>query len=278
MNTTRAETAATPPSRYARWALAAFAVAVIAVGAHTDAAGAASDSSAVALGGSPLTVYVGPRGQCQSSYTVNGQVQGNFYPGGESNFSPVGDCGFFLAFPKGGAGQPALLEGKTFGFEGHAGPLLASSAYTPVEQSPVSGDGSSASPYTQTTTFAVIDSGEKSYASITETTTYVNGAPQFTSTYNVKNVSSGGLFFRAIYAGDLFVNADDRGVGVFLGGPPRFIGGQNAASGVLGGLQELPSPALPWSSFEELAYPDIWNRLAASVEEPEAFHGGVEVL
>ena len=46
--------------------------------------------------GSPLSVYVGPRGECQSSYLVNGEVAGNFYYGGNQ----VGDCGFFLAFPK----------------------------------------------------------------------------------------------------------------------------------------------------------------------------------
>ncbi len=86
---------------------------------------------------------------------------------------------------------------------------------------------------------------------ITETTTYVNGAPQFTSTYNVKNTSPSTIYFRAIYAGDLYVNGNDLGTGVFLAGPPRFIGGQNTGSGVIGGFQEVPAPALPWTSFQE---------------------------
>ncbi|HEY2202641.1 MAG TPA: hypothetical protein VGH56_12200, partial [Solirubrobacteraceae bacterium] len=107
--------------------------ALLAVGfGPTATASAVSDTAAVSLPGSPLTVYVGPRGECQSSYLVNGIVEGNFFPGGSTyTFNPVADCGFFLAFPTAGAGQPTALQGQTFGFEGNAGPhgLMT---YTPV--------------------------------------------------------------------------------------------------------------------------------------------------
>ncbi|HXP28900.1 MAG TPA: Ig-like domain-containing protein, partial [Solirubrobacteraceae bacterium] len=149
--------------------------------------------------------------------------------------------------------------------------------YTPVSQSPVSGDGSSGNPLSQTTVFKVIDAAKGEDALITETTKYVNGAPQFSSTYTVKNTSLSSLYFRAIYAGDLFVNGADEGTGVFLGGPPRFIGGQNTGTGVLGGLQEEPSPALSWSGYEELAYPGIWTKVLDTAEEPKAFNGGIEL-
>jgi hypothetical protein len=257
-------------------AILAVAVAVVGLGSVASSASALSDTTAVALPGSPMTVYVGPRGQCQSSYTVNGKVQGNFYPGGEPfEFSPVGDCGFFLAFPKSGTGQPEALQGKTFGFSGHAGPSTLTE-FTPIAQSPVSGDGSTASPLSQTTTFEVVDSAAAKDALVTETTTYVNGQPQFTSTYNVKNLTANKLYFRALYAGDLFVNGSDQGVGVFLGGPPRFIGGQNTGSGILGGLQEVGTPALGWSAFEELNYPEVWTRVTNTVEEAKAFKEGVD--
>src|SRR5271166_1022752 len=78
--------------------LAVMALAVAGLGAFAPGASAQSDTTAVTLPGSPLTVYVGPRGECQSSYVVNGQVAGNFFYGGNQ----VGDCGFFLAFPKTG--------------------------------------------------------------------------------------------------------------------------------------------------------------------------------
>jgi hypothetical protein len=236
-----------------------------------------SDTTATTIPGSPMTVYVGPRGQCQSSYLVNGKANGNFFPGGEPYvFSPVGDCGFFLAFPA-GSGQPASLVNKTFGFKGNAGPNPEpEDVYTPLTQSGVTGNGSAATPFSQTTVFNVVDSAKKEDALITETTTYVNGAPQFNSTYAVKNTSGSTLYFRAMYAGDLFVNGADQGVGVFLGGPPPFIGGQNTASGVLGGLLEEPLPALQWSSYEELAYPDVWSKVLNTVEEATAFNKGIE--
>jgi hypothetical protein len=236
-----------------------------------------SDTTAATIPGSPLTVYVGPRGQCQSSYVLNGKANGNFFPGGDPFvFSPVGDCGFFLAFPA-GAGQPASLVNKTFGFKGSAGPNPEpEEVYTPVSQSEVTGNGSATTPFSQTTVFKVIDSAKKEDALITETTTYVNGAPQFSSSYTVKNTSGSTLYFRSMYAGDLFVNGADQGIGVFLGGPPPFIGGQNTASGVLGGLQEEPLPALQWSAYEELDYPDVWSRVLETVEEPTAFKNGVE--
>src|SRR5437588_5775083 len=161
--------------------------------AFSGGAGAQTDSTAVTIPGNPLTVYVGPLGECQSSYLVHGEVAGNFFFGGNS----VGDCGFFLAFPK--AGNPTELQGKTFGFDGAAGPSLAS-IYKPVSQSPVTGSGTEASPFTTPTVFEVEDEAKGKDALITEVTTYVNGSPQFTSTYTVKNTTGKTLFFRAMYA------------------------------------------------------------------------------
>ncbi len=230
-----------------------------------QAAAEPSDSTAVTIPGSPLTVYVGPRGQCQSSYIVNGLAAGNFYPGfaGE-NFAQAADCGFFLAFPKTPAEQPAALQGKVAGFNGNAGPFL-SLVYEKVEQLPVTGAGTEASPYSQTTVFKVSVEGTD-YARVTEVTTYVNGSPQFTSTFTVKNISpSGKIFFRAIYAGDLFVNGADFGTGV-VGSAPLFIGGQNNSSGVIGGFQQVPEPALPWSAYQELNYPSVWTHVENAAE------------
>lgn len=215
------------------------------------AAGASAEGVAV-FPGSPLTVYIGPRGECQSSYAVTGV---NYF------VNESGDCGFFLAFPTDVAkGQPAAVAGKTFGFSGSAGPHLED-VYLPIEQTPVTGSGSEASPYSQTTVYDVAEDEEatKAYAQITDLTTYVNGAPQFTSTFTVKNVASHALYFRAIYAGDLYVAGDDFGTGEFLGGPPRFVGGQNAASGVLGGFVE----STPWSAWEE----GCWNETAGEAGE-----------
>jgi hypothetical protein len=227
------------------------AVAVLSLGVF--AAGASADGS-VTLPGSPLTVSVGSLGECQSSYP---NVGVNFFP----PEGTVGDCGFFLAFPKTPAGQPTALQNTVYGFQGAAGPHITSAAggaeYTFVEQGQATGGGTAADPFSDVTKYKVRDVGtSKDFALITDKTTYVNNEPQFTSTYTVENITGTGgetapsatLYFHAIYAGDLFVANDDHGTGVFLPGPPRFIGGQNPNTGTLGGFIEA-TPA--WTNFQE---------------------------
>src|SRR6478735_9221640 len=75
--------------------LLAAGLATLGLGALAPGAGAAE---AVSFPGGPLTVSVGPQGQCQSSYPNRGN---NFYPPSGN----LGDCGFFLAFPKEGGGN-----------------------------------------------------------------------------------------------------------------------------------------------------------------------------
>jgi hypothetical protein len=229
--------------------------ALLTVGLGPLAAGAGADGS-VTLPGAPLSVSVGSLGECQSSYP---NVGTNYYPPS----STVGDCGFFLAFPA-TAGQPTALKEEVYGFSGSAGPGIGGGGtggvdYTFIEQGPATGSGTAADPYAEITKYKVSDGESKDYALITDKTTYVNGEAQFTSTYTVENVTGTGgtaapaatLFFHAIVAGDLFVANDDHGTGVFLGGPPKFIGGQNPHTGTLGGFIEAASPALPWSNYQE---------------------------
>jgi hypothetical protein len=224
------------------------AVLLAAIGLLCAAATSAS-AGTVTLPGGPLTVSVGSLGQCQSSYP---NVGTNYFPPSGTE----GDCGFFLAFPSGTVGQATKLKGDVYGFRGAAGPGLGGGAeYTEDGQGPITGTGTTADPYAEETKFKV-ESEEKEFAVITDRTTYVSGAPQFTSTYTVENVTGKGgsteasseLFFHAIVAGDLFVSNDDQGTGVFLGGPPKFIGGQNPQIGTLGGFIEA-SPE--WTNFQE---------------------------
>jgi hypothetical protein len=261
--------------------LLAVAGAITLVAAVPAGAGAQTDSTAVTIPGTPMTVYVGPLGECQSSYTVAGQVAGNYYFGPNQ----VGDCGFFLSFPEkvSGKANPANLQEKTYGFDGQAGPFLEDT-YEKGEQSAVTGNGSPSTPYSQTTTFFVKPEGAPSASvKITEVTTYVNGQPQFQSTYTVENLTATTIYYHALYAGDLYVNGSDLGIGVFGGGPPRFIGGQNTNSGVLGGFVEVS----PWANWQE-AYWDaatelsegdngIWFDVEHSADSANAvFNGHIE--
>src|ERR1700730_15206878 len=140
----------------------AAAATVITLGSFTASASAVE--GAVTFPGGPLTVSIGPLGQCQSSYPNHGN---NYYPGTGN----VGDCGLFLAFPT--AGNPAKgvgkrgLQGQTYGFNGSAlgGVGVGSETLDIFEaaapQSPVTGAGSAAEPYTQTTRYNVVDAESK---------------------------------------------------------------------------------------------------------------------
>ena len=227
---------------------------MVAAGALAATAVCTGAAVAATLPGGPMTVSVGALGQCQSRYAGGS----NFYPAGGA----VGDCGFFLGFPE--AGNPAFLQKKVFGFQGIKGPGLASQ-YTAVDQGTVTGTGTAADPYQLITSFKVSDAAkaqEGDYALVKDTTRYANGEPQFSSTFDVENVTgqagipglstapATALKFHAIYAGDLLTGNSDFATGVFVAGPPREIGGANEAMGVFGGFVEAPSPSPPWSSFQ----------------------------
>jgi hypothetical protein len=265
-------------ARWSRYTAVLTALAAVVLGAFTTNAGAAAP---IKFGGSPLTVYVNEVGRCQSSYPSFG---GNYYPGFLSSLEEGGlaDCGFFIATPNGPTGgknpQPEQLQGpeslgtklgRVFGFNGVAGPSGFNEPSTGKESSRLlykavknegpTGSGTSADPFKVVTVYTAEVEGTP-YFEVTQTTEYVSGNPYFTVNFAVKNVSKSTVYYRAIYAGDLFVNGSDVGTGVFLAGPPRFVGGQNQTSGVLGGFQEelhaFDGSATPaWSSYAE----DYWN-------------------
>lgn len=247
-STTAAKRRRRPRARLsARAALTSLALAAAMLAA---VAASAFAEGPVTLPGGPLVVSVGALGQCQSNYP---NVGNNFY----TTNGALGDCGFFLAFPA--AKNPASLKGEgkgtVWGFTGSAGPRIpldgeeqGGMEYTEDGQGPVTGNGTSGAPYSETTKFKVM-SEAKQIAIVTDTTTYIDGEAQFTSSYAVQNMSGATLYFHAIAAGDLYTSNDDHGTGVFLGGPPRFVGGQNPHTGTLGGFVEVPGSS--WSNWQE---------------------------
>jgi hypothetical protein len=296
-------------ARIALWSRRSMAAGLAVGGLGLFASGAGA--LPVSIGGSPLTVNIDERGQCQTSYAASG---GNFYPGDQ----PTGDCGLFIATPSAPSDQPKDLKGqvgsaeleatgRVFGFHGHAGPdIPVETEYTPISNGPASGSGTAADPYQIVTVYDVNDNtldeagtANNAVLEITQTSTYVSGNPYFTAYYDVKNVTNliptknkdpdtnSTIYYRAIYAGDLYVNGNDHGTGVFLAGPPRFVGGQNQTSGVIGGFQEDlqgldGSPTPEWSSFAEDYWDTteagtggIWRDVLSSANAPSAFPNSV---
>lgn len=255
-----------------RRALAALALTLGGALAIVPTAAAAT----VELGGAPLHVSVGELGQCQSSYSVNGQVQGNYAP----SSSTVGDCGFFIATPSGPSGQPTGLanegHGRVFGFNGTQGPLgfvapaqaqtekseLVLYAPSPSAQPGVTGSGTTADPYKTVTAYDAMV-GSTIYLEVAEITEYVSGQPYFTVSFHVRNPSkTETVYYRAVYAADLSLAGIDEGTGVLTATPPRFVGGRDAIPGALGGFAEVTPP---WSSYEESFAGTLFNSESVAI-------------
>ncbi len=217
-----------------------------------------------ALSGSPLTVHVGPRGELQAFRA--GHPNGIFY----EPQSLIGDAGFFLAFPS-GIGNPVSLSGDVYGFDGTAPSTPSVDLYTAGTQGPTTGSGTPADPLRQVTTYSAGGVG------VTQTTTYVNGTEHFLVRWDVHNGSGAPIRFKALAAADFYFEGDDAGTGVFTQGPPRFIGGTNADTGNSGGFEEVLDGGLPpWSTYQALPYPDVWDLIeAAASSATPTFNGSV---
>jgi hypothetical protein len=225
------------------------AAATIAVIGLCAAGASAASAAPIALGGSPLNVFVDSRGQLQAFKA--GSTTGIYYP----SDSQTGDAGFFLAELD---GTPTVN-----GFDGAAGPDAPPvELYNPVVADPPTGSGTAADPIKQVTAYTTAGTT----IDITQTTTYVNGTQEFRVRWDVHNMG-GPAHFKAIAAADYFFDGSDRGTGIYTQGPPQFIGGTNSDTGFSGGFVEVPSTS-PWSRYQALAFGSapgqLWNKVETS--------------
>ena len=200
----------------------------------------AAQGATVTIPGNPMTVFVGDFGTVTARFAGAGS---NVFFSPADNDSP--NAGFNLGFPVG------------FG----AGPInygVAGIDFTPVSQGPLTGAGTNANPYRVVTEYKVPIDTSTDAAFITQAVTYYNGQSRFFVTYVVRNDSGAPLRFRAGEFADLYLG-DDSGTGIFRAGPPRLVGGFNAASGQSGGIEEVIDP---WDRYQEGSYSTVSANLA----------------
>lgn len=200
-------------------------------------------ANTVTIQGSPMTVHVNDVGG------VTGRLSGddsNVFYAPADNDSP--SAGFNLGFPDGIGSDPSPVN------YGSAG-----TPFTAVSQGTVAGAGTAANPYRVTTVYKASD-GVTDLATVTQVARYVNGASRFSVSYAVQNVSASPLRFRAGEYADLYLAGSDLGTGFFDPGPPRLVGGFNATSGRVGGIEEVAGS--PWDHFEEDHYGTVVSNLA----------------
>jgi hypothetical protein len=248
-----------------QWRVLRFGFAAVLAAALVLALASPAPAATVALGGSPINVLVGERGQLQAFRTDRadpGSPPGIFFPATDE----LGDAGFFLAFP---SGYPGDSTPRIYGFDGTAGPH-GLDEYTPVSQGAITGSGTASDPFKQVTAYSV-----GTILSVTQATTYVNGSQEFRIRWEVHNDAPGVVFYKALAAADFFFDGDDAGTGIFTAGPPRFIGGTNLDSGSSGGFVEVPGPGLaPWSAYQALPFggaPDeVWGKVEGAASSSAA--------
>ena len=207
------------------------------------AAASSAQAATVTIPGDPMVVHVSDFGY------VTGRLEGdttNVFFSSQDNNTP--DAGFNLGFPVGFGASPSPVN---YG--------VAGSSFTAVSQGTLTGSGTAANPYRVTTRYDVSD-GDTTAAQVTQVVTYVNGNSRFSVNYAVKNVSGSALRFRAGEFADLYLAGSDVGTGFFQSGPPRLVGGFNATSGRVGGIEEVPGS--PWDAYEEDSYSTVRNNLA----------------
>jgi hypothetical protein len=193
--------------------------------------------------GSPLTINADDNGQLQ--VTFNGSSTGEFFPPS----SQSANAGFNLAIAR-----PAEAF-AVFGFQGSAFQSLAAPTLT--------GDGSAGNPWTLSTSYATDMPGTNLATVVNEKVTYVNGTTDVVAQYTVvyQGDLAGPVNVRAYEGADLYVSGSDVGAGFFAPGPPRQVGGVNAAQGSSGRLVEQ-TPA--WSHYQEGQYGDVFSVISAA--------------
>jgi hypothetical protein len=223
--------------RRGRWLVGAAACAA----ALALSAAPARAADAV-IPGNPLTIYANDNGQLQVVF--GNSATGEFFPPGPAPAS----AGFVLAY------TPATNPGP-FEVHGFLGTPFATNGSGDAPPQ-LSGDGSVAHPWALTTTYHTGTLGADLSTQVTQTLTYVNGGTDVTATYLVtnRNDSTTPLLLRAYQVADLYVAGNDAGTGYLDPGPPRQVGGINAAAGSSGRLVEIT----PWSAFQEGRYGDVF--------------------
>jgi hypothetical protein len=210
-------------------ALCASALLLLPAAAHAQAA------PPTEIDGHPLNVWVGSEGGIQAS--VDGYTSSEWYP------YTTGDpaTGLPIPSPNGNAGFGLIVdpENQSIRF----GKQVGGSLEPYLTSGPTLAAGN---PATITTTWTFPDANSVPMIELTQVITYTDGSRQFDSAFNVKNVSSSAISFRANVEGDLAIRGSDVGIGFLSAGPPRFMGGLNQEVGAAGGFVE----ETPWTRFE----------------------------
>jgi len=228
--------------------------AAISVGALALAPGAMAQTPSVNEGapGGPLTqVSIGNDLSCQVQHTGDSALE--LFP---SSATP-GDCGTFVA-----------VGGTLYtpDFSNHSGTATSGlgtrTPFTAVSQTPVSGSGSSSTPFRVTTVANVGGTGLQ----VSQIDSYVAGQESYRTDVTIKNTGSGSQSLVLYRAGDCFLQNTDVGFG-FTEASGGVGCAANANNSPPGRIEEWV-PISPGSNFTEDAFSTVWNQVGSQQPFP----------
>lgn len=201
----------------------------------------------------PLTsVAVGNDGSCQIGYRGDARLE--LFPSGTT----PGDCGTLIYTAN-------TLYAPSFSNHGGTASsgIGASTPYTPVSQSEVSGTGSSTSPFKVTTVYDLGTTGIR----VTEVDSYVSGQEYYRTDVALKNTAAApqtGIVYRA---GDCYLQESDTGFG--------FVESSNNGPGCAHNANNAPAarieqwvPLTTGSAYMEDSFGTVWRAIGAHTMFP----------
>jgi hypothetical protein len=211
----------------------------------------------------PLThVYVGNDLSCQVNHQNEGTT-GEFYPPD----SIPGDCGTFLAVDGDVLYAPDFPSHGTTATTGFLGSYTP---YTAVSQTPVSGSGTSADPYTVVTTADAGASGLR----IVQTDKYVVGEEAYRTDVTIQNTSAAAREVILYRAGDCFLGASDLGFGI-VDATAKAVACRGAISPTEPSNRvEQWLPITGGNNYFEANYSEVWSAIATKQPLPDTCECG----
>lgn len=213
---------------------------------YVERAAGVAPTAVTTISGTPLTIVVGDE---HSYQIINSAIPGvgQMYPPGSTG---TADMGWMVRLG-------TDLYAPNFG--GHAdgtatGGLGPYTAFTPGTVSPVSGDGSAASPFSLTVTTSLGASGVVA----SENIRYVNGQNYFQKRFTLTNNGASSQDARVFLGGDIYLAGADSGI------PYREIassspGGQDCSSPATYFILYIPqTPATAWTGS---SYASVWSQI-----------------
>jgi hypothetical protein len=203
--------------------------------------------------GGPLTrVILGNELSCQVAYSGDSAFE--LFPSGAT----PGDCGTLLT--TGGTLYSPDFSNHTGGGTATSG-IGATTPFTPVSQSGVTGSGSSSDPFRVTT---VADAGS---LRLTQIDSYVVGQESYRTDIEIRNTGGSAASGTLYRAGDCYLQESDTGYGFVDGGASAAGCSLNANNSPAARIEQW-YPLTAGARYMEAGYSEVWSFIGTKAPFP----------